>query len=315
MTKDDTHSSFAGIVVQSSGRRCKVKNEKGELIECTVRGKFRIKGLNTTNPVAIGDYVEVLRPQQGELATITDILPRKNYISRKAIAHATKIHILCANVDQVVLVFTIDHPMTSFGFADRFLLIAEAHDIPATFVINKIDLIESAAQKERLAQARQIYTNAGYEVLEINALGSESRASVEKLLKDKVSFIGGHSGVGKSTIINLVDDELDLKTSQISTYSNKGKHTTTQAEMFELQIGGYIIDSPGIKELGLTNFEAYEVGHFFPDFAPLLAECKFNTCIHLHEPGCAIKQAVEDNLLPKPRYQSYLSILEDIQSA
>lgn len=303
-----------GIVIQSSGRLCRVRDASGNMYACTVRGKFRIQGLNTTNPVAVGDHVLVQLPEQGELCTIEEIFPRRNYILRKAIAHATRVHMLCANVDQAILVFTVDYPATSFGFADRFLLVAAAYEIPAVVVINKIDLLETPEHHERLETARHIYQQAGYPVYEVCAADLSFQAQMVALLAGKVSFMGGHSGVGKSTLINLVDPDLDLRTAEISDYHSKGRHTTTHAEMFPLSLGGYIIDSPGIKELGIsTQFEPFEISHFYPDLARYVHDCRFNTCLHVKEPGCAVRAGVEAGELPLSRYKSYLSILEEIQ--
>lgn len=274
---------------------------------------MRIKGLKSTNPVAVGDEVRFAVPESGEKGVIQEILPRKNYLLRRAIAHAHKVHILAANIDQAILLFTIDHPETSTGFADRFLVVAEAYHIPAKVLINKIDTIQTDAQKERLITVTAIYENAGYEVMQVNALDEFYKPQVAALLTDKVTFIGGHSGSGKSTLINLIDPQLNIKTAQISDYSNKGKHTTTFAEMHPLATGGYIIDSPGIKELGITDFERNEVSHYFPEMRSRLTQCRFNNCTHTNEPHCEIKKSVQENTISTSRYESYLRILQDIE--
>ncbi|MCL4139070.1 UNVERIFIED_CONTAM: hypothetical protein GTU68_038743 [Idotea baltica] len=274
---------------------------------------MRIKGLKSTNPVAVGDEVRFTIPEPEEKGVIQEILPRKNYLLRRAIAHAHKVHILAANIDQAILLFTIDHPETSAGFADRFLVVAEAYHIPAKVLINKIDTIQTDTQKERLATISTTYEQAGYEVLHVNALDEFYKPQVAALLTDKVTFIGGHSGSGKSTLINMIDPKLNIKTAQISDYSNKGKHTTTFAEMHPLATGGYIIDSPGIKELGITDFERNEVSHYFPEMRSRLTQCRFNNCTHTSEPHCEIKKSVAENTISRSRYESYLRILQDIE--
>ncbi len=302
-----------GRVIQSMGNRCNVQTAKGLIYKCAVRGNFRLKNQSATNPVVVGDLVELLPPQSpNELGMITAVLPRINYISRKAIAQQHREHILCANIDQALLIFTVDQPVTSYGFADRFLLITTAFDIPTRVIINKIDLIQGEASQEKLAEVIQVYKKVGFEVDCLSAVDPTYRDLALSLLKDKISFVGGHSGVGKSSLINLVEGELDLKTSEISTYSNKGTHTTTFAEMYPLEVGGYIIDSPGIKELGIANFTQEEVSHNFPEFFDRLEYCKFHNCLHLNEPGCAVKLALDAGEIPASRYKSYLSILEDI---
>jgi len=304
-----------GIVIQSTGRRCKVRAEMGQVIECTVRGKFRIQNLPTTNPVAVGDWVIFLQEPNEELALITEILPRKNYILRKAVAQAHKIHVLCANIDQAILVFTVAHPTTSYGFVDRFLLITTAYEIPTKIVINKTDLINTAKQQDRLEEVIAIYTGIGIEVIQLSAIDPHHRAIALALFEGKVSFLGGHSGVGKSTLINLIDQSLAIKTAAISSNTQKGKHTTTHAEMHPLSVGGYLIDSPGIKELGIATFNKEDVSHNFPEMFKRLDECRFHNCLHVTEPGCAVKAAVDTGEIAQSRYDSYLSILEEIDQA
>ena len=302
-----------GRVIQSMGNRCKVQTAKGLIYRCAVRGNFRLKSQSATHPVVVGDMVEfLLPPSPNELGMLMEVFPRRNYISRKAIAQQHREHILCANIDQALLIFTIDQPVTSFGFADRFLLITSAFDIPTRIIINKVDLIQEEASQKELAEVIQVYRKVGFEVDCLSAVDLTYRDLAISLLKDKISFVGGHSGVGKSSLINLVEGELGLKTAEISTYSNKGTHTTTFAEMYPLELGGYIIDSPGIKELGIANFTPEEVSHNFPEFFERLVDCKFHNCLHLNEPGCAVKLALETGEIPSSRYKSYLSILEDI---
>ncbi len=302
-----------GVVLRTTGSRCIVQTAEGNVIECIVRGKFRIKGIKSTNPVAVGDYVQIEKKTEEQLASIKHILPRKNYILRKAVGQSHKVHILAANIDQAILIFTIDHPRTSEGFADRFLVTAEAYHIPLHIIINKIDLIHTRDQLERFDRIVDTYTDIGYQLTTINALKSQNKDILQKLLENKISFIGGHSGAGKSTLINLVDPALNIKTSNISESSNKGKHTTTFAQMHPLEGGGFVIDSPGIKELGLANFNIEEISHFFPEMRMRLQECKFNDCLHTKEPGCAIKKALGKGEIAQSRYNSYLNMLEEIK--
>ncbi|MEL6132215.1 MAG: ribosome small subunit-dependent GTPase A, partial [Bacteroidota bacterium] len=285
-------SSQKGTVIRSVGSSSRVQTTEGAQYDCIVRGKFRMKGLKTTNPVAVGDEVLFTAPrEEGEVGVITELLPRKNYILRKAIGHNHKVHIMAANVDQALLLFTVDYPRTSTGFANRFILINEAYHIPTRIIINKVDLLQTDEEKEKLAEITAIYQNIGYEVSQVNALDDQYQAQAAELLTGKISFIGGHSGAGKSTFVNLVDPALNLKTGDISGYHNKGRHTTTYAEMHPLANGGFIIDSPGIKEFGLVNFEVHELRHYFPEMRSRMADCKFSDCQHLNEPGCAVKAA------------------------
>lgn len=304
-----------GVVVRSVGSQTRVQTADEEQYECVVRGKFRIKGLNTTNPVAVGDRVRFLLPEQGELGVILELLPRKNYILRKAISHAKRVHILASNVDQAVLLYTIDQPATSTGFANRFLVTTEAYHIPTYIVINKLDLLTEPEQITKLKEIEDLYKQVGYPILKLSALDATYAPHIEALLKDKLTFIGGHSGSGKSTLINLIDPELDIKTSEISQYSNKGRHTTTFAQMHKLRIGGYIIDSPGIKELGLTDLERGELSHYFPEMRERLDGCRFHNCTHTNEPHCAILAAIETGEIHPSRYDSYLRMLEDIDAS
>ncbi|WNJ16766.1 ribosome small subunit-dependent GTPase A [Pontibacter sp. G13] len=304
----------AGTVIRSVGSSSRVLGDSGEWVDCVVRGKFRIQGINSTNPVAVGDRVHFMAPKEPEeLGVITELLPRKNYILRKAATHNRKVHILCANVDQALLLFTIDFPTTSTGFADRYLVVTEAYDIPTKIVINKIDLLETEEQQARLAEVTDMYRNLGYEVIHISALDESYQDTVADLLVGKTSFIGGHSGSGKSTLINMIDPDLNLKTSEISEATTKGRHTTTYAEMHPLVTGGAIIDSPGIRELGLAQFEREELGHYFREIRDRMGECKFHNCLHLQEPHCAVKAAVESGEIHYKRYESYLRLLDEIE--
>jgi ribosome biogenesis GTPase len=248
----------------------------------------------------------------GELGTITRIEARKNYILRKAASHSRNVHILCANVDQAILLYTLTKPHTTSGFANRFLVVAEAYHIPIQIVINKVDLLDTEELLIRKEDVKQMYEAIGYPVTEVSALDVQHQETVRNLLQDKVSFISGHSGAGKSTLINLVDPALDLKTGEISMASEKGRHTTTYAEMHPLSIGGYIIDSPGIKEMGIAGLEKAELAHYFPEMQARMDQCRFHNCIHVSEPDCAVKAAVESGEIHHLRYNSYLSMLEDL---
>ena len=303
-------------VIRSAGARCWVEMETGEIYMCAIRGKFRIQGINSTNPVAVGDWVRISLPdEQSELGLVQEVLPRNNYILRKAVAHGRRVHILCANIDQALLLFTLTQPATSMGFADRFLLITELYHIPAKVVINKIDLLTTPEEQEKLSAIHDLYESLGYEVIRTNAQDSAYRPQVEQLLTGQVSFVGGHSGSGKSTLINLLDPSLQLRTTEISSFSNKGQHTTTYTEMHPLQKGGYIIDSPGIKELGITQLSQQELSHYFPEMRERLEGCRFRNCLHINEPACAVKAALDAGEIAPSRYRSYLSILEDLPKA
>lgn len=304
-----------GVVIRSTGSHTWVNDANGKTFECTIRGKFRIQGIKSTNPVAVGDKVKFMLPGgEDDLGLITEILPRHNYILRKAISRSHMVHILCANVDQALLIYTIEQPQTSNGFANRFLVITEAYHIPTRILINKVDLLQSPKQLARLKEVRDIYENAGYEVIEINSLDEEYKPQIMELLAGKISFVCGHSGAGKSTMVNLISPGLNIKTANVSDYNDKGRHTTTFTEMHALGNEGYIIDSPGIKEIGITNFDKYDLSHYFPEMRERLADCKFNNCIHIHEPGCAVQKAIEAGEIHASRYDTYLRMLEEIKS-
>lgn len=303
-----------GTVIRSVGSSSRVLTPAGEQVECIVRGKFRIKGIKATNPVAVGDEVLFAYSETEEKGVIQQILPRKNYILRRAIGHNHKVHVIAANIDQAILLYTIDSPRTSTGFADRFLVVAEAYHIPVQIVINKLDLIQDTPQKEKVELIKQTYESAGYPVMTLSALDKQYIPKIEELLIGKRSFIGGHSGAGKSTLINLIDPDLDIKTGEISDYHQKGTHTTTYAEMHHLSAGGYIIDTPGIKEWGITDFTAEDIGHYFPEILSRMSECKFSDCSHIHEPGCAVIKAFEEGTIPESRYKNYQKMREEILS-
>lgn len=262
--------------------------------------------MRTTNPVAVGDLVKFEETNPGE-GVITAIEPRRNYIVRKSVNLARAAHILAANIDQAVLVVTLKEPVTLPAFIDRFLVTAEAYHIPAALIFNKIDRY-SESELEELREFSDMYENIGYPCFEVSATEGTGLDAFAELLKDKVSLLSGHSGVGKSTLINAIDNQLDLKTKSISESHRMGQHTTTFAEMFPLQIGGYIIDTPGIKGFGLSDFEKSEIAERFPEMRERMADCKFHNCMHVDEPQCAVKDAVESGEIAWSRYESYLKL-------
>ena len=298
---------MTGLVVKSTGSWYSVRIEDSEVIECRLKGKIRLDDRKTTNPVAVGDIVDLERDKDGS-NQISRIHPRKNYIIRKSINLSKQAHIIASNIDQAILVATIVAPRTSLGFIDRFLVTAEAYQIPAKIIFNKKDILdeEMLILQEEVVQ---LYRHIGYDCYEVSAFDTHDIESLKSLLKDKTSLISGHSGVGKSTLVNAIEPNLELKTGDISSAHLKGTHTTTFAELFPLSFGGNIIDSPGIKELGLVEMKKEEVAHYFPEMALKMNDCKFNTCIHVNEPGCAIIKGTEQGDISPERYQSYLGIL------
>lgn len=296
-----------GLVMKSTGSWYLVKTEDGSIIECRLKGKIRLEDRKTTNPVAVGDIVELQRDEDGSNQIVT-ILPRKNYIIRKSINLSKQAHIIASNLDQAILVATLVAPRTSLGFIDRFLVTAEAYGINAKIVFNKCDVLDEE-MIELQNDIIKLYTDIGYQCYSISSFNNDDVEMIKDLLKDKTTLLSGHSGVGKTTLINAIDSKLDLRTGDISSAHLKGMHTTTFAELFPLSFGGNIIDSPGIKELGLVEMKKEEIGHYFPEIRALLNECKFNNCIHVNEPHCAILKAVEEGRISDERYQSYLGIL------
>ncbi|MGB5990375.1 MAG: ribosome small subunit-dependent GTPase A [Marinifilaceae bacterium] len=298
-----------GVVIKSTGSWYSVSTESGDIYECRLKGKFRIKGIKSTNPVAVGDYVsfEVAKDDENVIVAIE---PRRNYIIRKSINLSKQTHIIASNVDQALLIATINFPVTSTTFMDRFLISARAYGIPVTIVFNKFDLYEEK-EKEKLADFIEVYESIGYKCIIASAEEGINIKKIAAVLKDKVTVLSGHSGVGKSTIINLIDSDLDLRTDEISDMHQQGKHTTTFAEMFFLKDGGAIIDTPGIRGYGLINMEKEELSHFFPEIFEISHECKFNNCTHIHEPHCAVIEAVKDGRIGESRYRSYFSMFNE----
>lgn len=299
-----------GMVIKSTGSWYQVLGDDGRHYECRIKGKFRTKGIRTTNPIAVGDRVEFeLEPDQ-ESAVISALEPRRNYIIRKSINLSKQAQILGANLDQAILVVTLASPPTSLGFIDRFLVTAEAYSVPAALVFNKLDLF-SEEGLEILEEYVSIYSELGYPCYEVSALEGTNIDQLRDLLRDKVTLVSGHSGVGKSSLINAIAPGSQLRTGSISDWSDKGKHTTTFAEMLPLPFGGYLIDTPGIRELGIVDIEQAELSHFFPEMRALLNACRFHNCRHVNEPGCAVLDALEAGDIQPSRYESYLSIYQN----
>ena len=287
-----------------------MRTDGGECWECKVKGNFRLKGIRSTNPVAIGDWVTFL-PEPDGAALITSIDDRRNYVIRKATNLSKQSHIIAANVDQCLLIVTIAEPETTTTFADRFLASAEAYRIPVTLVINKSDLLDTEERQSLLRQWLDIYRHIGYDCITTSALTGDGMVRLRQMLGGKVTLLSGHSGVGKSSLINRLFPDLHLKTAEISDAYHTGKHTTTFSEMFPVDDSSYIIDTPGIKGFGTFDFERSEVSHFFKDIFKVSADCRFGDCTHTHEPGCAVVRAVEEGVIASSRYESYLNMLDD----
>ena len=297
-----------GLVLKSTGSWYEVKHKKS-VYTCRLKGKFRIKGIKNTNPITVGDYVEFTLEENQETGVINHIFPRRNYIIRKSVNLSKQTHIIASNIDQVFLLITLNNPPTFPGFIDRFLSSAEAYKIPCILVFNKIDTYD---EKDKLIKdkLKTIYQKIGYKCIEVSAIENNNISLMKDLMKNKISLFAGHSGVGKSTLANAIDSNLNLKTKAISTQYNQGQHTTTFAEMFALPFDGYLIDTPGIKGFGVVDFEPNEVTDYFPEFFALKGNCKFNNCLHVNEPNCAIKEAVENGEIASSRYKSYLQIIK-----
>jgi ribosome biogenesis GTPase / thiamine phosphate phosphatase len=300
-------------VYKSTGSWYVVKDETGKQYNARMLGKFKIDGLTSTNPIAVGDAVEIEIENELESgATITKIYDRKNYITRTSPANKHQHHIIASNLDQSLLFATLKDPKTSQGFIDRFLISSESFHISTIIVFNKADLYKNK-EEEKFEMVKDIYETIGYTVKKISVETNEGVDEVKNLLKDKVTLLSGHSGVGKSSFLNKIFPEMKLKTQDVSGWSGKGMHTTTFAEMFDVPFGGKIIDTPGIRELGLVDIPKQELSHYFPEMRALINDCQFNNCMHTNEPNCAVKSAVETNLISMDRYISYCNILESIE--
>jgi len=302
---------MTGIVYKSTGSWYTVKTLNGKVYECRIKGKFRLKEIKSTNPIAVGDHVDFDLETNNDVVTgvINTIHERKNYIVRKSVNLSKQTHIIAANIDQVFLLVTINNPPTFSSFIDRFLVTAEAYSIKAVLLFNKIDTYTEETLFEVKFLAHE-YRKIGYECIGISATTGNNVDQVKQLMLGKVSMFAGHSGVGKSTLVNAIEPDLDLRTKEISSQHMQGQHTTTFAEMFDLSFDAKIIDTPGIKGFGVVNMEREEIGDYFPEFFALKQDCKFNNCLHLEEPKCAVKDALDNNEVSFSRYRSYIQILE-----
>ena len=301
-----------GKVIKSTGSWYQVELDSGEQIQCRILGKFRLNGLKLTNPVTVGDEVEIDLEEEEGKGMIKKILSRKNYVVRQSPRNLHNLHLMASNIDQAVLIITIVQPNLKQGFIDRFLLMTEPHDIPAIIVFNKADLYEEEDFMV-FEVLKEIYEEIGYTVMLVSALNSVGTDELKDALKGKITLVSGQSGVGKSTLINSIHPQLDLRTIEISDYTGKGQHTTTFAEMFPIDKDTYIIDTPGIKMLAFNNLEPMDVAHNFREFFEYSKECKFANCTHRNEPKCAVKEAIEEDKISELRYFNYLQILDEIE--
>lgn len=299
-----------GRVTKSTGSWYTIREDSGKMYQARIRGKFRLSNIQHTNPIAVGDFVD-FEIDKDEAAVITKIHERKNYIIRKSVNLSKKTHIIASNIDRAFLVVTVDNPKTSFGFIDRFLVTAEAYHIPVTLVFNKMDVYDEYLMEE-VEIYQKTYERIGYETIQISAQTGFNIDQLKEKLKDITSLVSGHSGVGKSTLMNILNPNLQLKTSVVSDFNQKGQHTTTFAEMYEWPFGGFCIDTPGIKEFGLVEMDKYEIQNYFPEIHEIRSNCKFDNCLHLNEPKCAVQDAVEKGEISPTRYENYIGFLEEI---
>jgi len=301
--------NLQGLVVKSTGSWYEIETAKGKRIQARLKGKFRLAGIKSTNPIAVGDRVHF--HMEGEEAMIEKIEGRKNYIVRKSINLSKQTQIIAANIDQLFLLITLESPVTTMAFVDRFLVAAEAFRIPVVLVYNKMDLIQSASHQESLQEWMETYAKTIYPQIKISVKEKKGLEQIKACMKDKTSMFSGHSGVGKSSLINALNQGLQLKVSEISAYHQSGKHTTTFAELFHLPFGGNIIDTPGIKGFGNVEMEKEAIAHYFPEMRERMQACKYNNCVHINEPECAVKEAVVNETIALSRYENYLSIFEE----
>jgi len=300
------------IVYKSTGSWYNIKTETGKAMSARIKGVFKIDDITSTNPIAVGDEVDVdIESESANTAIITNIHPRRNYINRQSPSHKKQHHIVAANLDQSLLFATLKDPKTSQGFIDRFLVTSEAYHIPAIVVFNKADVYRNK-ELEKYAELKSMYAAIGYRTVLMSLKNNEGVEEVKELLKDKISLLSGHSGVGKSSFINAIFPELQLKTQDVSGWSGKGLHTTTFAEMFDLPFTGSVIDTPGMREFGLVDIPRQELSHYYPEMARVITDCQFNNCLHVNEPGCAVKKGLEEGTINVERYISYLNILDTI---
>jgi ribosome biogenesis GTPase len=301
------------LVYKSTGSWYVVKNEEGEEFNARIKGRFKIDDITSTNPIAVGDFVDVNKEDGEESIVITGIHDRKNYIIRQSPHNKNLQHIIASNLDQSILFATLKDPKTSTGFIDRFLVAAEAYHIPAIIVFNKSDLYRKK-EIENFERLKTLYGEIGYPVYLVSLSGNINLEPVRDLLKDKTTLLSGHSGVGKSSFINSILPDNLLKTQEVSGWSGKGLHTTTFAEMFDLPFGGKIIDTPGMREFAMMDIEPELLSHYLPEMRVLLNDCRFNNCVHIEEPGCAVKKAVEENKISYERYANYLNIFDSLKN-
>ena len=299
-----------GVVIKSTGSLYQVLVDGKKQYSCKIKGKNRLLDIEFTNPITVGDYVNFTFDSQNDIGVIDKIHNRKNYIIRKSVNLSHKSQLIASNIDLALLIITITNPMTSLNFIDRFLVQSEAYGIKPKLIFNKIDLHDTATEQKK-KKYQKIYKDIGYQTISSSIYAKNTISSIKALLKDKVTVLTGHSGVGKSSLINMVDPNLRLKTKDISNYHNQGVHTTTYAEMFALNFGGYIIDTPGIKGLGLIDLDMNVLAGYFPEMACHGKNCKFKNCTHINEPNCEVLHAIEDNLIAKSRYKNYLSMLKE----
>lgn len=298
-----------GLVIKNTGSWYLVRTDENKDIECKLKGNFRLKEIKSTNPISVGDKVDIILNEDGT-GVITEIHDRKNYIIRRSSNLSKHSHIIAANLDQCFLIVTVSKPATTTVFIDRFLASAEAYQIPVSLLFNKVDLYDED-DTEYMDALIGLYNYIGYPSLKISALNNIGLDGLNEKLKDKITLLSGHSGVGKSTLINALVPDSNLRTGNISDYHGKGMHTTTFSEMMELSQGGFIIDTPGIKGFGTVDMTPEEIGHYFPEIFKFSHDCRFNNCIHINEPGCAVREAVENHYISESRYKSYVNILED----
>jgi len=305
-----------GLVYKSTGSWYSVKTLNNKQFDCRIKGKFRLDGIKSTNPIAVGDYVDFELETNSDVETgvIHNICERKNYVLRKSVNLSKQTHILASNIDVVFLIITISGPVTSTNFIDRFLLTSNAYSINTVLLFNKVDLLNTA-EKKILKKLIKIYSEIGYVCHEISAKNRFNIDKVQFIMKDKVSMFGGHSGVGKSTLINSLQPNLNLRTKDISVQHSQGQHTTTNAELYDLDFGAKIIDTPGIRGFGIVDFDKSDVKNYFPEFYKRINQCKFNDCMHINEPKCIIKKLVDEDVIALSRYENYLQILEDEKSS
>ena len=301
-----------GLVTLSKGKWCKVLVENGDLLDCRIKGRFKLDDMKLTNPVTVGDRVIVVVEEGQETAMITQILPRKNYVARQSPSRKYMLHLLASNIDQALVIVTIRSPNVKLGFVDRFLLTTEPLDIPTCIVFNKVDLLDEDDLAD-LAEIEAIYQTIGYQTLRVSATERLGLDEFKAILQDKTTLIGGHSGVGKSTLVNAIQPQLHLRIGDISDYTGKGTHTTTFSELFALSFGGNIIDTPGIKELAFIDLTPEQVTDNFREFFHEAPNCKYKDCKHFQEPNCAVKTAVNEGKISEMRYASYINILTEVQ--